>query len=498
MNMEERLQAVVSQAETDGKLWHDIVHGDETSSVETQSGEVPSIAKQLKDIRDEITGGVLDVVQAAEIARDEAIEYKNVTLALKQDTQTIKEEAINLKEETLSIKNQASSISENISVETNNSIETIKAEASIQRSSLEDLGEQQIDAINSEGVSQISNLEQRVAEKITLAETQANLAKYYAEAAMPAPLGSKISVPANTKVPDGYEPVWYKNTITRQRYPDFFKQLVDTNYLIYVDETTYDEQVSQYGMCSSYVKLDENTLILPLLTNYARSGTPDSLGKILNDQFQGHWHEVVYRQDSISSGYRADIFGNDGLTGSPSNTSGSDEYMQYVGSRARDWLCAINPISDTVSGSPRYGDETRPKSYYELIYIKCADVSRALSTEETSEIRNLCYQKLNVDLSNLSENIWLKLMKKLAPDWSRKRSLALNTNVTITSFGWIFMRNTSYTSTINGYINEHNVFTQCGSYGNWQEWNSLSFLVDEGDVVKLTGGELIFLPCKGN
>ena len=35
---------------------------------------------------------------------------------------------------------------------------------------------------------------QRVAEKITLAETQANLAKYYAEAAMPAPLGSKISV----------------------------------------------------------------------------------------------------------------------------------------------------------------------------------------------------------------------------------------------------------------------------------------------------------------
>ena len=101
MNMEERLQAVVSQAETDGKLWHDIVHGDETSSVETQSGEVPSISKQLKDIRDEITGGILDVVQAAEIARDEAIEYKNVTLALKQDTQTIKEEVINLKEETL-------------------------------------------------------------------------------------------------------------------------------------------------------------------------------------------------------------------------------------------------------------------------------------------------------------------------------------------------------------------------------------------------------------
>lgn len=62
----------------------------------------------------------------------------------------------------------------------------------------------------------------------------------YAQNAAPTPLGTKLTVPASSKVPDGYEPVWYKNTITRARYPDFFTQLVDTNSLVLVDEETYD------------------------------------------------------------------------------------------------------------------------------------------------------------------------------------------------------------------------------------------------------------------
>lgn len=145
--------------------------------------------------------------------------------------------------------------------------------------------------------------------QIERAEAQANQAKYYAASAAPAPLGSRLSVPANKKVPDGYEPVWFKNTITRARYPDFFTQLVDTDYLVFVDEDSYDSQVNNYGMCASYVKIDNDTVILPLLANYARSGTLDNVGNILNDQFQGHWHEMVYRQDSTSSGYHTDIFG---------------------------------------------------------------------------------------------------------------------------------------------------------------------------------------------
>lgn len=239
-----------------------------------------------------------------------------------------------------------------------------------------------------------------------MATEQANLSKYYAEACVPTPLGSKLTVPASTKVPDGYEPVWYKNTITRARYPDFFEQLVDTNSLVLVTEATYDSQVSTYGMCASYVKVDANTLILPLLVNFGRGGNLDQLGSVQNDQMQGHWHEMVYRQDSKSSGYRSDIFGTDGYTsGSYSNTDGTDEWMQRLGNRKNDALCAITPITDNTNGTPRIGAETRPKDYYELTYIKCADISRPLTSEETSEIRTTLSQKVNTDLTNFLSNI---------------------------------------------------------------------------------------------
>lgn len=51
-NMEERLEAAVSQVEVDGKKWHNIIHGDENTVVTTENGDVPTVAKQLKDIRD--------------------------------------------------------------------------------------------------------------------------------------------------------------------------------------------------------------------------------------------------------------------------------------------------------------------------------------------------------------------------------------------------------------------------------------------------------------
>lgn len=98
-----------------------------------------------------------------------------------------------------------------------------------------------------------------------------------------------------------------------------------------------------------------------LLIEPARGGTPNQLGSVQNDQMQGHWHEMVYRQDSISSGYRSDIFGTDGFTASGySNTGGTDEWMQRLGNRKNDALCAITPITDNTNGTPRVGAETRP------------------------------------------------------------------------------------------------------------------------------------------
>ncbi len=497
-NMEERLETVVTQAEADGSKWHAIVHGDENSTIETENGDVPTVAKQLKDIREAITGGVSDVVAEAESARDEAIAARNATNQLKNDTNIIKSDTEQLKTDTLNIKNQANQIFNNISSATDTAVSTIQTESSAQISAIQNSGVTQINSVNSAGSKQIANVQTEGQKQIERAEAQANQARYYAESAAPAPLGSRLSVPANKKVPDGYEPVWFKNTITRARYPDFFTQLVDTDYLVFVDEDTYDNQVSNYGMCASYVKVDNDTVILPLLANYARSGTLDNVGNVLNDQFQGHWHEMVYRQDSTSSGYRADIFGNDGYTGNPSATNGTDEYMQLRGSRTSDWLCAVTPITDSSNGNPRFGNETRPKSYYELVYIKCADISRPLSEEETAEMRSGLANKLNTDISNLSATAIPKIIKWLCPDWTRRQVLSLNTDVTISQTGWILMRNTVYNSNITGTINGYTVFRQYGSYGNWEEYNSLSFLVNIGDVVKLTGGELTFMPCKGS
>lgn len=135
-NMEERLEAVVAQAETDSLKWHTIVHGDENSTVETENSDVPTVAKQLKDIREAITGGVSDVVAEAESARDEAVAARNATNQLKNDTNIIKSDTEQLRTDTLNIKNQANQIFNNISSATDAAVSTIQTESSAQISAI--------------------------------------------------------------------------------------------------------------------------------------------------------------------------------------------------------------------------------------------------------------------------------------------------------------------------------------------------------------------------
>ncbi len=387
MNMEERLQAVVSQSETDAQKWHTIIHGDDNTTVPTDNGDVPSVSKQLKDVRDVITGGVLDVVAEAEAARDEAIAIKNATNQLKSETNSIKTATSKLKTDTQTIKNQVIEVFNNISTSTDTAITNIKTEASAQVSVIKNAGATQVSNVNTAGATQVADVNAEGQKQIALATSQANQARYYAEACAPTPLGSRLCVPANTKVPDGYEPVWYKNTITRARYPDFFAQLVDTNSLIFVDETTYDSQVAKYGMCACYVKVDNDTLILPLLLNFARGGTNSQLGKVELDQFQEHYHACQVRIDTYGSGDGAAM----------TYTNGTDEGMKD----GTPDLMIYNPTTG-ANGTVRYGNETRPKAYYELNYIKCADISRPLSEENTTEIRNMVANKVDTNLRNIT------------------------------------------------------------------------------------------------
>lgn len=85
------------------------------------------------------------------------------------------------------------------------------------------------------------------------------------------------------------------------------------------------------------------------------------------------------------------------------------------------------------------------------------------------------------------------------PDWSRRTSKATNKLQTATQYGYILMRNTEYTNSLQGFINGVSVYNQHGAYGNFEDWNSAIFPVTPGTTYQLNGGgELAFIPAVGN
>ncbi len=264
-NLEEKLQVVVSQAETDAQRWHTIIHGNDTTVVPTDNGDVPTVSKQLKDVRAELINGVTDYLGSC-------LQAKNETTAVLDNALVIKSEIEQLKSDTQEFRDTAESY-KNMSQTTFNSVSSAVAKG--------------ISDIQTEGTTQISKVKTAVSEQVAKATSQADRAE------------------------------------------------------------------------------------------------------------------------------------------------------------------------------------------------------------------NATSSKLDITLANISKSSISKIMQWLCPDWKRRTTLSLNTDVTITKTGWILMRNTVYNSNITGYINGYTVFRQYGNYGHWEEYNSLSFLVSPGDIVKLTDGELTFMPCKG-
>ena len=84
-NMQERLETAVSQTETDSGLFHEIVHGNETLTVLTENGNVPSISKTIKDIRDSIHGQTSDLVGIAQNAAETATQQAEICTQKAQD-----------------------------------------------------------------------------------------------------------------------------------------------------------------------------------------------------------------------------------------------------------------------------------------------------------------------------------------------------------------------------------------------------------------------------
>lgn len=165
-NMEERLETAVTQTEIDSDKWHAIVHGDENSTVETENGQVPTVAKQLKDIREAITGGVADVVAEAERARDEAKSVRDNALTIKSEIEQLKADTEEVTETAESYKNMAQTTFNSISSAVNQGIADVQTET-----------QNQIINVQEAGDTQVSRTQTAATEQIQLASNQADRAE---------------------------------------------------------------------------------------------------------------------------------------------------------------------------------------------------------------------------------------------------------------------------------------------------------------------------------
>ena len=256
-NMEERLGAVVASAETDGSKWHTIVHGDENSTVETENGDVPTVAKQLKDIREAITGGVSDVVAEAESARDEAKSVRDNVLTIKNEIEQLKTDTEEATETAKSYKNMAQTTFNSISSAVNKGIADVQTET-----------QKQIASLQTTGDTQVNRTQTAATEQIQLASNQADRAETAAVRAENA-TNNKIDVDLNnisketlfsklfTTYSDGAS--WYRiwpdgwieqggianagGTVT----VTFLKAFKDTNYTVVA--TTLGTNAQIYAQC---------------------------------------------------------------------------------------------------------------------------------------------------------------------------------------------------------------------------------------------------------
>lgn len=174
MNMEEQLRSVVDKATVDGELWHKIVHGNNTTEVQTENGQVPTVAKQLKDVRDAIVGGVIDVVSRAEAAKDIALKAQSQTESLKSDTQSICDETLSLRNEAESFKNQSQSTFNNIVPAVNAAILSVETAGDGQVVRVQTTGTEQIAEVIEAGVQQTNNAKAEA----DRAAAQANLVNF--------------------------------------------------------------------------------------------------------------------------------------------------------------------------------------------------------------------------------------------------------------------------------------------------------------------------------
>ena len=185
-----------------------------------------------------------------------------------------------------------------------------------------------------------------------------------------------ISWQLSTTVDSGDLPL-LGGTFDKETYAPLWNY-VQTHPDMLVTETEWQQMAESQTSVLKYANTSDSLFRVPKLLDYARGAVQESVGTYQADGLPELSLDILYRQDTTSSGVYVEEYGTNGYTGAAyTNTSGTDEYMQSSNS------LGVNAPLAAVVESSIYGSttEVRPKTMLGLYVVKAYS-----STTEISDI----------------------------------------------------------------------------------------------------------------
>ena len=255
---------------------------------------------------------------------------------------------------------------------------------------------------------------------------------------------------------------------------------------LFVTEEQWQMSVANYGVCGKFVHSEsgvrlpkvtgfiEGTLDSGALGDLVEAGLPNITGTFFNAQEREY---VGLSYEPTGAFYRVAQAGN--------GVEGENGWFETIGLDAS--------LSNKLYGK---SNTVQPQSIKGYLYIVLATTTKTNVQVNIDNVVTELNNKIDKDLTNVSQEGAANLIDWIYPDWTAKLNLNTGVDNPIETKGWVLMKNNSLDN-ITGYINGIEVFRNYGLGGKWEDYNSLSFPVNTGDVVRLNGGTLLYFPCKG-